>query len=42
MHVDVAVLVGVGATTVNAWLAQESIADRVARGLLGDVTVEQL
>ncbi|MBK0400566.1 glutamate synthase large subunit [Limibaculum sp. M0105] len=36
-----AVLIGVGATTVNAWLAQESIADRVKRGLLGDITVEQ-
>jgi glutamate synthase (NADPH/NADH) large chain len=29
-----AVLVGVGATTVNAYLAQETIADRHARGLL--------
>ncbi len=32
----VAVLVGVGATTVNAWLAEASIADRHARGLFGD------
>ncbi len=32
-----AVLVGVGATCVNAWLAQECIADRHARGLLGDI-----
>jgi glutamate synthase (NADPH/NADH) large chain len=30
-----AVLVGVGATTVNAWLAEASIADRHRRGLLG-------
>ena len=30
-----AVLVGVGATTVNAYLAQEAIADRHARGLFG-------
>ncbi|MEM8819807.1 MAG: glutamate synthase large subunit, partial [Pseudomonadota bacterium] len=29
-----AVLIGVGATTVNPWLAQESIMDRIARGLL--------
>jgi glutamate synthase (NADPH/NADH) large chain len=28
-----AVLIGVGATTVNAWLAQETIADRHSRGL---------
>ncbi|MRX50956.1 glutamate synthase large subunit [Paracoccus sp. S-4012] len=31
---DLAVLVGCGATTVNPWLAQDSIADRIARGLL--------
>ena len=30
-----AVLIGVGATTVNAYLAQEAIADRHARGLFG-------
>jgi glutamate synthase (NADPH/NADH) large chain len=30
-----AVLIGVGATTVNAYLAQECIADRHARGLYG-------
>jgi glutamate synthase (NADPH/NADH) large chain len=30
-----AVLVGVGATTVNAWLAEEAVADRHARGLFG-------
>ena len=29
-----AVLIGAGATTVNAYLAQDSIADRVARGLI--------
>ncbi|MEM8788223.1 MAG: glutamate synthase large subunit [Pseudomonadota bacterium] len=29
-----AVLVGVGATTVNAYLAQDSLADRIDRGLL--------
>ena len=31
-----AVLIGAGATTVNAWLAELSIADRQARGLCGD------
>jgi glutamate synthase (NADPH/NADH) large chain len=31
-----AVLIGVGATTVNAYLAQEAIADRQRRGLFGD------
>jgi len=31
-----AVLVGVGATCVNAYLAQDSLADRQARGLFGD------
>ena len=30
-----AVLIGIGATTVNAYLAQEAIADRHARGLFG-------
>jgi glutamate synthase (NADPH/NADH) large chain len=34
-----AVLVGVGATAVNAWLAQETIQDRLERGLLGDRTL---
>ncbi|WP_448585353.1 glutamate synthase large subunit [Thermaurantiacus sp.] len=33
---SVAVLVGIGATTVNAWLAEEAIADRQARGLFGN------
>jgi glutamate synthase (NADPH/NADH) large chain len=32
-----AVLVGAGATTVNAYLAQECLADRHARGLFGDL-----
>ncbi|MDF2096738.1 glutamate synthase large subunit [Aquibaculum arenosum] len=32
-----AVLIGVGATTVNAYLAQDAIADRHARGLFGDM-----
>ena len=36
-----AVLIGVGATTVNAYLAQESIADRQARGLFGKLTVKE-
>jgi glutamate synthase (NADPH/NADH) large chain len=34
-----AVLIGVGATTVNAYVAEASITDRHARGLLGDVTL---
>ncbi|SME93254.1 glutamate synthase (NADPH) large subunit [Tistlia consotensis] len=36
----VAVLIGVGATTVNPYLAQESIADRHRRGLFGDLALE--
>ncbi len=36
-----AVLIGVGATTVNAYLAQEVIADRRARGLFGERTRAQ-
>ncbi|MDA5192983.1 glutamate synthase large subunit [Alphaproteobacteria bacterium LMG 31809] len=35
-----AVLIGVGATTVNAYLAQECIADRQRRGLFGDLSIE--
>ncbi len=35
------VLIGVGATTVNAYLAQESIADRHRRGLFGELTLKQ-
>lgn len=34
-----AVLIGVGATTVNAYLAEAAIADRQARGLFGDLTL---
>src|SRR3546814_16329299 len=36
-----AVLIGVGATTVNAYLAQEAIAARHARGLFGDLSLAQ-
>ena len=35
-----AVLIGVGATTINAYLAQESIADRHRRGLFGGISLE--
>ena len=35
-----AVLIGVGATTVNAYLAQQAIADRHARGLFGSLTLD--
>ncbi len=35
-----AVLIGVGATTVNAYLAQESIADRHRRSLFGTMTLK--
>jgi glutamate synthase (NADPH) large chain len=34
-----AVLIGVGATTVNAYLAQECIAERHAKGLFGKLTL---
>ncbi|MBQ5516320.1 MAG: glutamate synthase large subunit [Acetobacter sp.] len=34
-----AVTIGVGATTVNPYLAQESIADRHRRGLFGDLSL---
>ncbi|HEY1629884.1 MAG TPA: glutamate synthase large subunit [Rhizomicrobium sp.] len=34
-----AVLIGVGATTINAYLAQECIADRHARGLFGKIAL---
>ncbi|CAA7612177.1 glutamate synthase large subunit [Magnetospirillum sp. UT-4] len=37
----VAVLIGVGATTVNAYLAQEAIADRWRRGLFPGMTLEE-
>jgi glutamate synthase (NADPH/NADH) large chain len=36
-----AVLIGVGATTVNAYLAQESIADRHRRGLFGEMKLKE-
>ena len=36
-----AVLVGVGATTINAYLAEETIYDRHRRGLFGDLTVDE-
>jgi glutamate synthase (NADPH/NADH) large chain len=36
-----AVLIGVGATTVNAYLAQDSIADRQRRGLFGALSLEE-
>ncbi|MDE2575432.1 MAG: glutamate synthase large subunit [Rhodospirillales bacterium] len=35
-----AVLIGVGATTVNAYMAQESIADRHRRGLFGEMSLK--
>lgn len=38
---SIAVLIGVGATTINAYLAQESIADRHNRGLFGDLSLRQ-
>ncbi|MFA6123017.1 glutamate synthase large subunit [Sphingomonas sp.] len=36
-----AVLIGVGATTVHAYLAEAAIADRHARGLFGDLTLTE-
>ena len=36
-----AVLIGVGASTVNAYLAQDAIMDRHAQGLFGDISVNQ-
>jgi glutamate synthase (NADPH/NADH) large chain len=36
-----AVLIGVGATTVNAYLAEAAIADRQGRGLFGDLGLEE-
>jgi len=35
-----AVLIGAGATTVNAYLAEASVADRHRRGLFGDLSLE--
>jgi len=37
-----AVLIGAGATTVNAYLAQDSLADRIARGLLDCTLTEAM
>jgi glutamate synthase (NADPH) large chain len=37
-----AVLIGVGATTVNAYLAQECLAERHTRGLFGKLTLGQV
>jgi len=37
----IAVTIGVGATTVNPYLAQESIADRHRRGLFGKLTLSE-
>ncbi|GHD98404.1 glutamate synthase [Defluviimonas sp. 20V17] len=37
-----AVLIGCGATTVNAYLAQDSIADRIERGLLEGTLVDAM
>jgi glutamate synthase (NADPH/NADH) large chain len=37
-----AVLIGVGATAVNAYLAQESFQDRQERGLTGELTLSQV
>ncbi len=36
-----AVLIGVGATTINAYLAQEAIADRQRRGLFGTLSTKE-
>ncbi|MEQ1509738.1 MAG: glutamate synthase large subunit, partial [Sphingopyxis sp.] len=36
-----AVLIGVGATTVNAWLAEAAIADRHARGITEEKSLDQ-
>jgi len=36
---SIAVTIGVGATTVNPYLAQEAIADRVRRGLFGPMSL---
>ena len=38
----VAVLIGVGATTVNPYLSQESLADRHRRGLFGDLALQEV
>ena len=38
---DYAVLIGVGATVVNGWLAQDVMAERLAKGLYGRLTLGQ-
>ncbi|MDA7982683.1 MAG: glutamate synthase large subunit [Alphaproteobacteria bacterium] len=37
---NAAVLVGIGATTVNAWLSEEALRARHSRGLFGDATFD--
>ncbi|HZZ34174.1 MAG TPA: glutamate synthase central domain-containing protein, partial [Caulobacteraceae bacterium] len=37
-----AVLVGVGATAINAYLAQESLQDRLERGLTGELSLREV
>jgi glutamate synthase (NADPH/NADH) large chain len=37
-----AVLVGVGATAVNAYLAQECVQDRLERGLIGELSLREV
>ena len=37
----IAVTIGVGATTINPYLAQECIQDRLRRGLFGDMTLRE-
>jgi glutamate synthase (NADPH) large chain len=37
-----AVLIGCGATTVNAYLAEDSVADRIKRGLIGGTLTEAM
>ncbi|SMO38264.1 glutamate synthase large subunit [Paracoccus laeviglucosivorans] len=37
-----AVLIGCGATTVNPYLAQDTIADRIERGLLGGILIDNM
>lgn len=38
---SLAVMVGVGASTVNPWLAQQSIAERIRRGLFGEMSLRE-
>ena len=39
---NAAVLIGAGATTINAWLAEETLIARHERGLFGDKSVEEV